>query len=77
MGLTLKKTPSFIELIQMNLSEGDSAAPLAINNSSLEVGRKNESKCAPGPAIADKYKVSNFPALVLRIGSWEVICIRN
>lgn len=73
LGLTLKKTPSFIELIQMNLSQSDSAVPLVVNNSDLEVGRMKDSNCAAGPATADKHKASNFPALVLRIGSWERI----
>lgn len=73
LGLTLKKTPSFIELIQMNLSQRDLAVPLAVNNSSLEAGRMKDSKCTAGSTIADKHKASNFPASVLRIGSWERI----
>lgn len=73
LGLTLKKTPSFIELIQMNLSQRDSVVPLVVDNSSAEVGRMKDPKCLAGPAIVDKHKASNFPASVLRIGSWERI----
>jgi len=60
LGLTLKKTPSFLELIQINLSQSDSAVPLAVSNSSVEVGRKKDSISAAEPAIADKQKASNF-----------------
>ena len=57
-GLTLKKSPSFLDLIQMKLSEQ--------NTSNAMLSKK------PGSAAADKIKASNFTASLLKIGSWEV-----
>lgn len=55
LGLRLKKTPSFLDLIQMRL------------------GQENDSnKRNTVSASTDKLKASNFPASLLRIGTWEV-----
>ncbi|KAJ6393007.1 hypothetical protein OIU77_022477 [Salix suchowensis] len=56
-GLTLKKSPSFLDLIQMKLSQQ--------NTSNAMLSKK------PGSAAADKIKASNFTASLLKIGSWE------
>jgi len=57
-GLTLKKSPSFLDLIQMKLSQQ--------NTSNTMLSKK------PSSAAADKLKASNFTASLLKIGSWEV-----
>ncbi|KAG5227792.1 Homeobox protein [Salix suchowensis] len=56
-GLTLKKSQSFLDLIQMKLSQQ--------NTSNAMLSKK------PGSAAADKIKASNFTASLLKIGSWE------
>ncbi|XP_011034582.1 PREDICTED: uncharacterized protein LOC105132669 isoform X2 [Populus euphratica] len=56
-GLTLKKSPSFLDLIQMKLSQQ--------NTSNTMLSKK------PSSAAADKLKASNFTASLLKIGSWE------
>ncbi|XP_042044509.1 uncharacterized protein LOC121790330 [Salvia splendens] len=50
LGLTLSKTPSFLNLLEMSLSKARKSDDLG----SLE-----------------KLKASNFPALYIRIGSWQ------
>ncbi|EEF49256.1 conserved hypothetical protein [Ricinus communis] len=59
LGLRLKKSPSFLDLIQMKLSQ-------AANNPNS----KKDQKTAVITAT-DKLKASNFPATLLRIGNWE------
>ncbi|KAL5146957.1 hypothetical protein HKD37_06G016722 [Glycine soja] len=68
LGLRLRKSPSLLDLIQMKLSQG-SAQP----SEDLSSGAKRESRAAAvsGAGGADKLKASNFPASLLRIGSWE------
>ncbi|KAG6781540.1 hypothetical protein POTOM_014451 [Populus tomentosa] len=56
-GLTLKKSPSFLDLIQMKLSQQ--------NTSNTMLSKKT------GSVAADKLKASNFPASFLKIGNWE------
>eukprot|EP01018_Ginkgo_biloba_P028569 Gb_41126 [translate_table: standard] len=71
LGLTLMKTPSFLDLIQMKLSQGDLAYSGTVNNLNQERGKKRDAKCAAAQASTDKLKASNFPASFLRIGPWE------
>lgn len=59
LGLSLKKSPSFQELIQMRLSASH-VKKESVGNASSVVG------------TIEKLKASNFPATVLRIGQWEV-----
>ncbi|XP_010525792.1 PREDICTED: uncharacterized protein LOC104803550 isoform X2 [Tarenaya hassleriana] len=60
LGLSLRKSPSFLDLIQMRLAQG---------------GKKNSksasSEAGPSLGAAEKLKASNFPASFLRIGQWE------
>ncbi|XP_062090016.1 uncharacterized protein LOC133796497 [Humulus lupulus] len=63
LGLRLRKSPSLLDLIQMKLSQ-DGVAKLAT------LGKKN----LKGSSIfsnTDKLKASNFPASVLKIGTWQ------
>ncbi|KAG2239950.1 hypothetical protein Bca4012_015457 [Brassica carinata] len=72
LGLSLRKSPSLLDLIQMRLTQsGDPKA---------ETGVKKESKCinaasaggvALAPGSTEKLKASNFTASVLKIGKWE------
>lgn len=69
LGLRLRKSPSLLDLIQMKLSQG--SAP---QTEDLSPGIKRESRgaaAAAAAAVSDKLKASNFPASLLRIGSWE------
>ncbi|KAB2611574.1 hypothetical protein D8674_019606 [Pyrus ussuriensis x Pyrus communis] len=63
LGLQLKKSPSFLDLIQMKLSQqkSDKLATLG----------KRSHKGAAASSAPDKLKAMNFPASLLRIGSWE------
>lgn len=61
LGLKLKKSPSFLDLIQMKLSQEKSASL------SKTLPRKEKSSSVNG----DKLKASNFPASLLKIGTWE------
>ncbi|XP_042491138.1 uncharacterized protein LOC122070955 isoform X2 [Macadamia integrifolia] len=70
LGLRLKKSPSFLDLIQMRLSQGNGST---VTSGSLEVGKKKDGKSAAAPGATDKLKASNFPASLLRIGTWECI----
>ncbi|KAI7724969.1 hypothetical protein M8C21_011190, partial [Ambrosia artemisiifolia] len=65
LGLRLRKSPSLLELIQMKLSEGSAASKLG---SDSKRGNKNTT----ASAATDKLKASNFPASLLKIGTWEV-----
>ncbi|XP_021911836.1 uncharacterized protein LOC110825670 isoform X2 [Carica papaya] len=59
LGLRLKKTPSFLDLIQMKLSQKDATK--------LTNGGKKKDVSGG----TDKLKASNFPAKALKIGTWE------
>ncbi|MBA0695210.1 hypothetical protein Goari_001844, partial [Gossypium aridum] len=63
LGLRLKKSPSFLDLIQMKLSQQ--------NADKLTAHNKKDSKGVSVSGVRDKLKASNFPAAILRIGSWE------
>lgn len=67
LGLRLRKSPSLLELIQMRLSQSNTAA---IEN--LGTGKK-DLKSSDVLATTDKLKASNFPASFLRIGTWECV----
>lgn len=67
LGLRLKKSPSFLDLIQMKLSQD--------NADKLTGPRKKDSKGITVSSVQDKLKAANFPASLLRIGPWEVFFI--
>lgn len=64
LGLRLRKSPSLLDLIQMRLSEGSS-----FSNSTKE--HKTTTASAATATATDKLKASNFPASLLKIGTWE------
>ncbi|CAL1358658.1 unnamed protein product [Linum trigynum] len=67
LGLRLRKSPSLLDLIQMKLSQGGVASAPAEARQS----EKPSSGAKKDKPLSDKLKASNFPASVLRIGSWE------
>lgn len=69
LGLSLKKSPSLLDLIQAKLSQ--ETAKLATMNKKDQKDQKGANAAAF--STADKLKASNFPALILKIGSWEVL----
>jgi len=81
LGLSLKKSPSLLELIQMKITHcGDPKAAETLKAGALGSGLKRESKtiaaaASVGPTLApgsiEKLKASNFPASLLKIGQWE------
>ncbi|XWS16958.1 hypothetical protein CRYUN_Cryun33cG0026400 [Craigia yunnanensis] len=67
LGLSLRKSPSLLDLIQMRLSQSQGSGSAAqAENLNSEV--KKEAKAG---VPADKLKAANFPASILRIGRWE------
>lgn len=72
LGLTLKKTPSLVDLIVMQL-RSDESSPNADSIAAEDAKIRPSAKCLVPSAIAqDKLKASNFPASSLKIGTWEV-----
>nr|CAB3469584.1 unnamed protein product [Digitaria exilis] len=70
LGLRLKKSPSLLDLIQMRLSQASNAGESSMDNSGLEPSKKKDNK--PGTSAAgERLKASNFPANILKIGTWE------
>ncbi|CAL9129134.1 unnamed protein product [Musa textilis] len=74
LGLRLRKSPSLVDLIQMRLSQANAAANSCIlNDENLENGKKNDTRSTIALANTEKLKASNFPASLLRIGTWEYV----
>ncbi|XP_066328729.1 uncharacterized protein [Miscanthus floridulus] len=73
LGLRLRKSPSLLDLIQMKLSQAKSASEqFDAHNNVSDTPMKKEVRSGV-PAARERLKASNFPANVLRIGSWEYI----
>lgn len=71
LGLRLRKSPSLLELIQMKLSQGSASSAGAEQSETLDAAAKKESKVVALSGPTDKLKASNFPASLLKIGTWE------
>lgn len=71
LGLRLKKSPSLLDLIQMRLSQASNAGESSMDNSGSEPSKKKDNKSSAS-AAGERLKASNFPANILKIGSWEV-----
>ncbi|KAK6151544.1 hypothetical protein DH2020_014179 [Rehmannia glutinosa] len=73
LGLRLRKSPSLLDLIQMRLSQGKNASIAAAHSGIVksEINKDVKQIAASGAGANDKLKASNFPASLLRIGSWE------
>ncbi|KAF0901978.1 hypothetical protein E2562_011807 [Oryza meyeriana var. granulata] len=73
LGLRLRKSPSLLDLIQMRLSQANSSAgQSSVDNCSSEPPKKKDLKSGTSTA-GERLKASNFPANILRIGTWEYI----
>ncbi|XP_028792074.1 uncharacterized protein LOC114747896 isoform X1 [Neltuma alba] len=64
LGLRLRKSPSLLDLIQMRLSKEDNSRIADVNEEDRKVIKATA-------ALDAKLKASNFPASILRIGTWE------
>jgi hypothetical protein len=72
LGLRLRKSPSLLDLIQMRLSQANSTAgQSSADDCSSEPPKKKDLKSGTSTA-GERLKASNFPANILRIGTWEV-----
>ncbi|KAL5699056.1 hypothetical protein ACHQM5_030010 [Ranunculus cassubicifolius] len=71
LGLSLKKSPSFMDLIETKLSQGSAFMFGVSQDEKDELGKKKDIKGAS--AASDKLKASNFPASLLKIGTWEAV----
>ncbi|XP_073219868.1 uncharacterized protein [Cicer arietinum] len=73
LGLRLKKSHSFLDLIETMLSKGNNSDIANTKSDHLNSGLKKETRGAAAAASGsnEKLKASNFPATLLRIGSWE------
>lgn len=75
LGLKLKKTPSFLNLVEMKLSKRRKASPTEpTERKSVKPEKTKVRNDNYGVSHThDKLKASNFPALFLKVGSWEVV----
>lgn len=76
LGLRLRKSPSLLDLIQMRLSQSSSSTVSANHNLTDKKDFKGTTASTSNDKLKaanfDKLKATNFPALLLRIGNWEV-----
>ncbi|RZC73670.1 hypothetical protein C5167_049153 [Papaver somniferum] len=71
LGLRLRKSPSLLDLIQMRLAQGNPSKLGPGDGENLD--GKKDSKGSLASGSVDKLKASNFPATLLRIGTWECV----
>ncbi|KAG6469814.1 uncharacterized protein LOC122032278 [Zingiber officinale] len=72
LGLRLRKSPSLLDLIQMRLTQATTTVNSCItNNKILDEDKIKDTKSAGALTVTEKMKASNFPASLLRIGTWE------
>ncbi|KAL2458227.1 hypothetical protein Adt_46041 [Abeliophyllum distichum] len=73
LGLRLRKSESFLELIQMRLSQRNTASLTVKSSENLNSPSQKDAKGTTTSGPNDKLKASNFPASLLSIGSWEYV----
>ncbi|KAF5946892.1 hypothetical protein HYC85_017120 [Camellia sinensis] len=73
LGLTLKKTPSFLNLVEMTLSHSRSKNCSHGTHHTLSIQERCRAKKDDfvSQLMSEKLKASNFSALLVKIGSWE------
>ncbi|RZC88128.1 hypothetical protein C5167_015932 [Papaver somniferum] len=77
LGLKLRKTPSFVDLIESKLSQrNDNSMYQTYHDTTTTTHNEKSPKArannfAIRPMSSEKWKASNFCASLLRIGSWE------
>ncbi|WVZ73326.1 hypothetical protein U9M48_021646 [Paspalum notatum var. saurae] len=73
LGLRLRKSPSLLDLIQMKLSEAKPTGEKFDVHKSISGAPKKKEVKSGAPTVGERLKASNFPANILKIGSWEYI----
>ncbi|CAI9761025.1 unnamed protein product [Fraxinus pennsylvanica] len=73
LGLRLNKTQSLLELIEKRLSEENSASLTVKFSKNRNSRTQKDAKRSTTSGANDKLKASNFPASLLRIGSWQYV----
>ncbi|GER39506.1 calpain-2 catalytic subunit [Striga asiatica] len=74
LGLRLRKSPSLLDLIQRRLSQGNTVGISMSPSETIDTENKKAVKGFSSVSSAnEKLKASNFPGLLLRIGSWEYL----
>ncbi|CAM6098170.1 unnamed protein product [Calypogeia fissa] len=75
LGLTLRKTPSLLDLISMKLAQGGGNGEQGsgtADSAAQDAAKNRPTKClVPSVTAQDKLKASNFPASSLKVGTWE------
>ncbi|EYU37246.1 hypothetical protein ABFS82_02G092900 [Erythranthe guttata] len=72
LGLSLKKTPSFLDLLQRSLFMSKAKDTVFTTTSPPEnPTTKSDDSAPPSSSISEKLKASNFPAVFINIGSWQ------
>ncbi|KAK4402140.1 hypothetical protein Sango_0954700 [Sesamum angolense] len=75
LGLTLRKTPSFLNLVQRSLSKAKQPDFSSRNNHVSRHDHKPRRKTddSGSQPMSEKLKASNFPAIFIKIGTWQRI----
>ncbi|KAI3445408.1 hypothetical protein Pfo_002073 [Paulownia fortunei] len=74
LGLTLRKTPSFLSLVQRRLSKGKQADFSTQDNQSSHHDKPiTKIDDLGSQSMSEKLKASNFPAIFIKIGAWQRI----
>ncbi|KAK4404381.1 hypothetical protein Sango_0806700 [Sesamum angolense] len=73
LGLRLRKSPSLLDLIQMRLSQESSPSVSVTSSEVADSGNKKDVKGSTAQVLM-KIEGSNFPASLLRIGSFGSMC---
>lgn len=72
LGLRLRKSRSLVDLIQCKLFQDKSAHEQFDGHNNVSDTPMKKEVRSGAPTAGERMKASNFPANVLRIGSWEV-----
>ncbi|KAI8531671.1 hypothetical protein RHMOL_Rhmol11G0154500 [Rhododendron molle] len=73
LGLRLSKTPSFVNLVELKLTQARTSPDQTHNAASACNISRAKKEAKKDDFETEKLKASNFPALMLKIGSWERI----
>ncbi|KAI3448498.1 hypothetical protein Pfo_005163 [Paulownia fortunei] len=72
LGLTLRKTPSLVSLLEMRLSAQQQAVlPTQDNHGSDHDRPRRRMENVGSQPLSEKLKASNFPIISIKIGAWQ------
>ncbi|XP_047080364.1 uncharacterized protein LOC124691132 [Lolium rigidum] len=71
LGLRLRKSESFLDLLQKILSKANSTTGQPVMDNIHSAPPMMEDVKSEAPTASDRLKASNFPAKFLKIGDWE------